>query len=267
MAQSEVTGATAHELAEMRFEHKSTPLYEDHGIEFETCRCLTRIGKQPDDYDGPTRYCQKRVKKMEDYDGHRFDEEAYAPSCRFHGGAQGRHENTPTEQLPHPALARITHGMRAEDEHLRMDFDDDEQALYDGIVEQWPEVYDWPDESVDPARYVILRKVATNIVRSHRAEDYLDEEGEVRITDRYNDEGIVVEPDGEHEENPLAAEYRLLTREIIDMMGELGLTPKERQKMDTLEAEERQSDVVADIAQDALNEDQEFDPGDFEDDD
>lgn len=265
MAQAEVTGATAHELAEMRFEHKSTPLYEDHGIEFETAYCLTRIGKQPEDYDGPTRYCQNRVKKKDDYEGHRFDEGAYAPSCRFHGGEQGQHENARTDQLPHPALARIKHGMRAEDEHLRMDFSEHEQAVYDGIVEQWPEIYDWPDESEDPARYLILRKVATNVVRTTRTEDYLDDRGEFILRDIFDGEGVKV---GEEEdENPLAAEYRLLVREIVDLLGELGLTPKERQKMDTLEAEERQSDVVADIAQDALNEDKDFDPAEFEEND
>jgi len=263
MAQAEVTGATPHEVAEMRAKHKQSRLYQEHGVPFETAYCLTRIGKQPDDYGGPTRYCKRRAIKRDDYDGHQFDEAAYAPSCPFHGGdclvdPEGDH-------LPDdPATVPIKHGVYADDENLRMDFDDTEQRLYDSILETWPDVYDWPPESDDPARYLILRKVATNVVRSNRAENYLDEEGEVHFADVFDDDGIVVGQ--EHEENPLSREYRLLVDEIIDMLRELGLTPKEQQKMDTMEAEEKSHDAVADVASQALSQDKEYDPSEFDDD-
>jgi len=263
MAQSEVTGATPHELAEMRVEHRSSPLYENHGVPFEVAYCLTEIGKQPDEYDGPTRHCQRRASKRDDYDGHRFDEAAYAPSCPFHGGDFS--DNISDEDRPDPLTVAIQHGVYAEDEHLRMDFNDAEQTLYDSIVETWPEVYGWPSEDEDPARYLMLRKVATNVVRSERAEDYLDEEGEVHFAEVFDEDGVVVGE--EPEENALSREYRLLVDEIISMLKELGLTPKERQKMDTMEAEERQHDVVADVAQQALADgDKDYDPTEFEED-
>jgi hypothetical protein len=244
----------------MRVNHASSPLFENHAIPFEIAFCLTEIGKQPEDYGGPTRYCQKRVGK---FDGRTndYEESAYKNSCRFHGG-NNINSGTGTN-LDEPRTAAITHGLFTEDEHLRMDFTDAEQALYDGIVEQWPDIYEWPGEGEDPARYLILRKVATNVVRSERAEDYIDDEGEVRITDVFNEEGVVIDPGGEHEENPLAREYRLLVSEILDMLRELGLTPKARQQMDTMEAEKSRNDALSDIANEALDGDHDYDPDSF----
>lgn len=262
MAAGEVTGATAREVLTLRGQYYNTPLWLDHEVPFDTAYCLTRIGKQPDDYDGPDRYCQRRAKKIEDYDGHPHDEAAYAPSCPFHGGTNNAENNL--DNLENPYTAGIKHGVWAEDEHLQMDFNDAEQALYDSIMETWPEVYEWPPEEQDPARYQILDFVATNIVRSNRCEDYLDDDGEVHLEPVFDDQGVEV---GEKEvENPLAREYRLLVSEIMNMLRELGLTPKERQKMDTLESEENANDAVAEIAGDALaDSDEDYDPDQFDD--
>jgi hypothetical protein len=143
-----------------------------------------------------------------------------------------------------------------------MDFNDDEQELYDRIMEDWPEIYDWPDRSEDPARYRILRRVAVNEVRSLRQEDYLDDH-EVHVEEIPTEAGI----QEKEVENPLAREYRLLMSEVTDQMKELGLTPKERQKMDTLSAQENKEDAVSEIARDALNDgDNEYDPTEFDDD-
>jgi hypothetical protein len=261
MAYGEVTGATKEELLDLRVEHLNNPLGFEHGVPFETAFCVTAIGKQPDEYDGPQRYCTKRASKRDDYDGFRFDEAAYAPACRFHGGDKGgNYEDLPDDHV----LAPIKHGIHATDEHLMMDFTDAEQTLYDSIVEDWPDVYDWPDEGDDPARYLMLRKVARNVVRSNRAEEYLDDEGEVYWRADHDEQGIQI--DENPEENALANEYRLLWSQIEDSLAELGLTPKARQAMDTMEAEEAESNAVADIAQDALSEDKDYDPADFEED-
>lgn len=264
MATEELTGATPVRLANMRVEHRDSPLYKNHNIPFDVAYCLTTIPKQPEDYDGGDRYCIQRAKKIEDFEGDPKTVEAYCSSCRFHGGRNGG--ESPEDNLQDPRVANMRHGLYADDEHLRMDFNDPEQTLYDGIVEQWPDIYDWPAEDEDPARYLILRKVATNVVRSERAEDYIDDEGEVRITDVFNEEGHVIEPDGEHEENPLAREYRLLISEILNMLRELGLTPKARQQMDTMESSESRNDALADIANEALEGEHDYNPEEFGDD-
>lgn len=263
MAQQEVTGKTEGGLEDLRDEFVGQRLHTKFGLSFETVYCLTPIGNQPEEYEGPQRFCSKRVGKYDDREDE-YAPESYKPCCRFHGGSC-TYEGS-TEHLPEPSQAAITHGVYADDDHLQMDFSDNEQRLYDAIMDEWPDIYNWPTEDEDPARYLMLDMVATNVVRSNRAEDYIDEEGEVRISDKYNDEGIVVEPDGEHEENPIAREYRLLIREIKDSLKELGLTPRERQKMDTLESKQDANEAFSDIAASALDSDQEYDPGRFEDD-
>jgi hypothetical protein len=259
MALGEVTGADESEVAEMEKEYFSTPLYQQHGVPFEVAYCLNEIGKQPEDYDGPVRYCQRRAKKKEDYDGHRFDKAAYGYFCPFHGGVG---ETGDASRLDNPLTAGIKHGAYADDEHLKMDFNEEEQSLYDSIMEDWPEIYDWPDRSEDPARYRILRRVAVNEVRAMREEDYIDQH-EVHQEPVFDEQGVEV---GHKEvENPLSREYRLLMSEVTNQMRELGLTPKERQKMDTLESQADKDDSITRVAEDALDSDEEYDPEQFDD--
>lgn len=261
MALQEVSGGTEDEISQMRSEHYQSSFYEKHGLEFETAYCLSPIGCQPDDYDGPQRYCRQRASK---YDGQKdeFTPDAYAPGCRVHGGT-GVVTDPEGDHLPDNAeLIPIKHGLEATDENLQMDFTDAEQKLYDGIMDGWPAAYDWPDREDDPARYQMLEVIATNLVRRQRAEDYLDEDGEVHLDPVFDDQGVEV---GHREvENPIASEYRLLLKEILDHMKELGLTPKERQRMDTMEAEEDQRDAVSEIAQEALGGGKEYDPSEFD---
>jgi hypothetical protein len=259
MAYGKVTGADEDELAEMEKEHFSSPLYQNHGIPFEVADCLNAIGKPPEDYDGPQRYCKNRAVKKDDYDGHRFDKAAYGYFCPFHGGVG---ETGDASRLDNPLTAGITHGAYADDKHLIMDFTDEEQNLYDRIMEDWPEIYDWPDRSEDPARYRILRRVATNEVRSIREEEHLDEVGEIYEKPIYDDQGVQVGI--EEVENPISREYRLLMSEVTDQMRELGLTPKERQKMDTLESQADKDDALTRVAGDALDGDEEYDPDQFD---
>lgn len=246
----------------MEGEHHNSPLYEEHNIPFETAYCLRKIGKQPDDYDGPQRYCTKRAAKKEGYGTREYKEDAYAQFCRFHGGDLSANGHEHKENL-NPLTATIKHGAYADDEHLIMDFTDDEQELYDSIMENWPEIYDWPPRSEDPARYRILRRVAVNEVRALREEEYLDDTGEVYHEPQFDEQGVEV---GHTDaENPLSREYRLLMSEVTDQMKELGLTPKERQKMDTLASEANKDDAISEIARDALHDgDNDYDPDQFD---
>lgn len=259
MAAREITGADNSELEDIEEEYYETPLYVEHNIPFEVAYCLSKIGKQPDHYDGPQRYCKKRSYKKDDgeFDGDQTDKAAFRGRCRFHGG---NGECAHPETLENPLTAGITHGAYAEDENLIMDFTDDEQELYDSIMQDWPEIYNWPDRSEDPARYRILRRVAVNEVRAIREEEYLDDH-EVHHESVFDEQGVEV---GQKDaENPLAREYRLLMSEVTNQMKELGLTPKERQKMDTLEAQEGKDSALTEVAEDALGGDEEYDPDQF----
>lgn len=267
MALREVTGADRDELRVLKGEYYNTPLYLDHGIPFQVAYCLNKIARQPDDYDGPKRYCKRRVAKKDedDYEGDSTDKVAFAVCCPTHGGDVAKHGHEHKDKLENPLTAAIKHGAHAEDENLIMDFNDDEQELYDSIMNDWPEIYDWPDRSEDPARYRILRRVAVNEVRALREEEYLDGH-EVHDEPVFDDQGVEV--GHKDAENPLAREYRLLMSEVTDQMRELGLTPKERQKMDQLSSEAKKDDVLSEVAGDALHgEDQEYDPDRFEDED
>jgi hypothetical protein len=261
MAAGEITGADESELQEMEAEHYESPLYENHSIPFEVAYCLKSIGKQPEEYDGPQRYCKRRAAKKDDYDGHKFDKAAYAGFCKFHGGNMEKVGKENTHFLENRCTAAITHGAYADNENLKMDFDEHEQELYDEIMEDWPEIYDWPPQSEDPARYRILRRVAVNEVRALREEDYLDD-NEVHQEPVFDDQGVEV--GYKDAENPLAREYRLLMSEVTDQMRELGLTPKERQKMDTLESQADKDDAITRVAGDALDGDEEYDPSQFD---
>lgn len=265
MGAGALTGATEKEVAEMEAAFEGSR-HDDHDIPFDRAYCLAKIGKQPDEYDGPQRYCKNRASRVTEEEwAERYDDEydewdvrSFCHTCRFHGRRIDGHPET-----LEPHTAAITHGMRAEDKHLRMDFTDAEQALYDGIVEQWPEVYDWPPESEDPARYLILKKVATNVVRSHRAEDYLDDEGEIHMKSIYEDG---VEVGQEPEENPISGEYRLLVREIVSMLKELGVTPKEQAAQNVSEKSANGLAAIGDAVNDAVvGSDEEYDPDQFED--
>jgi hypothetical protein len=271
MALGEVTGGTVEELESLREDHRSNPLFREDNIPFETAFCLTKIGKQPDDYEGETRFCQHRASKLKrdewdehypDQPFHPKDERAYCLSCNFHGrNITG--DVTGMEKIR--LYAGIKHGLYAEDEHLKMDFDNAEQILYDGIMEQWPEAYDWPPREEDPARYEMLDMVASNVVRRRRAEDYIDDEGEVRIMDRVSAEGIIIEEDGEHQENPIAGEDRRLIHEITNLLKELGLTPKERAKQGTREKGAEALESLTDVVNQAVvGSDGDYDPDEFE---
>lgn len=265
MAAGELTGATPDEVDAMEEEYHESPQYRNHDIPFETAYCLNPIARQPEEYDGPQRFCKRRVAKKddEDYEGSDTDKAAFAVNCHSHGGDVEKAGHQSKHHLDDPGTAAITHGAYADDEHLIMDFDDFEQDLYDEIMEDWPEIYNWPDRSEDPARYRILRRVAVNEVRALREEDYLDNH-EVHAEPVFDETGVEI--GHKDAENPISREYRLLMSEVTNQMKELGLTPKERQKMDTLETEASANEAITEIAADAIGDsDEEYDPDRFDD--
>jgi len=274
MAAGEVTGATPYEVEQMRVEFEESPLHQRYDVEFEEAYCLVRIGKQPEDYDGPTRRCKNRVARLTeaewseqypdeeypDYSSHpNVSSKLYHQRCRFHGRSVTG-DVTGMEEIR--LTVNIKHGLNATDEHLKMDFTDAEQKLYDSIMERWPVAYDWPSEDKDPARYLILDKVAVNVVRSVRAEDYIDENGEIVTIPIFDDQGVQV---GDYDEaNPLATEYRLLVREINNMLKELGLTPKEQAAYANAESGNAAIETMGKLAAEAIGGEREYDPAKFD---
>lgn len=251
MAQAEVTGSTVQELAELKHEYEQSPKFEREGTPFETSWCLTRIGKQPEEYQGPTRYCSNRVARLDD-GGH-------AHSCRFHGANQNADGNNDNLEL----LAAIKHGMYATDEHLQEVFTEADQKLYDFVL-SWAETYGWPSKEEDPVRYDLLEQAAVARVRVARSEKYILDEGEMKREEIYDEAGNLREVDNPH---ALSEDIRLKRKLLIDIMKELGLTPKEQAKMGAEEKSASSAELLAEVAAEAVlggkdDESESFDPDD-----
>ena len=230
MAFGEITGATAAELPDMKERHENAKLYNRNTIEFEDAFCLTRIGKQPEDYDGPQRFCKQYASRLtreewEDrYDDpfpetngmDSFDARAYHGNCNFHG--RGKNPN-PTAHI-RQGFNNLKHGMHAENWRLAEDFSEADDAMFQYIL-SWADIYGWPDRETDPARYDLLEQFAYDRVRSLRAEEYFEEiaaendgQSEIEYRDVRDDEGVVV---GEVPvPNTLGEDLRLLRKDMRD---------------------------------------------------
>ena len=126
MATTEVSGKTIEQLRHLRAEITEKPRAKSSDLEH--CSCVAKIPRQPEDYEGPDRYC--------------FSTNLVGSSkrCKFHGGAgHGNPENL-------DPLANMKHGMNAARENLLSDMRKDgnewQVELYDPIVEDWPAAYD-----------------------------------------------------------------------------------------------------------------------------
>lgn len=214
MAKQSVSGRTAEQLAELRQEY-------DGDMDFERRYCLAKIPHQPEDYDGPQRYCVKRdTRSIGD-----------AWLCPYHGGS-GSVQSQNLEKL-----AAMKHGMTAAREHLIEDFDEKDRALYDWIMESYPEAYDI-DVEESPADAYDLHRLAAEIVRAERGRGFLIEEGEVNETEKYTDEGVIVRNDEgdvvtEKSEHYLSQMMHRQDKKITQLQKELGITRKERERRDT----------------------------------
>jgi len=222
MASNEVTGWLQHEIAERKANRdKETP--------FEETFCLAKIPHQPDDYDGPPRYCMNpRTKQVGS--SHR---------CKHHGGngydAGSRLDDDYLENHVH-----MKSGMKATVENLKEDFDEKDEALYNWIVEAYPEKYDI-DLEANPGLMYDLHRLAAEIVRAERGRGQLMEEGEVRENEVTDEEGrVVTDPNtGEvitkKSKHYLADMMARQDSKITKLEKELGITRKEQRKHDQTE--------------------------------
>lgn len=210
MGSIEVAGATREELESMR---QSWQGGQDD-LPFDRAHCLCPINKQPDDYDGPQRYC-KNMNFINETPGGKT-------RCRYHGGRQG--DNLESS-------AAITHGMHATREHLIEDFDEKDQALYDWILDTWPDAYNI-DFDKDPQAEYDFHRLAAEVVRAERGRGHLIREGEITEKEIYGDEGVIIDADGEvvteKSEHYLAQMLHRQDKKISDLEKELGITRKER---------------------------------------
>jgi len=242
MASGKVTGKTAEEIEDLRAEFAE--MKRSEWIEFEDYYCLAKIPRQPDDYDGPQRYCSSN------------NVEHKIKRCKFHGG------RNKTEHLD--PLANMKHGMRATRESLMKDMHSDgnewQLDLYEWITESWPEAYD-VDVSEDPLAEYEFHALAVEIVRAERAEGYILREGE-------NGKKRVFSPTGEQyfDDIPhyLADMIQRQRKLIMKMEDNLGISRKKRlqndQAADATEVMKSFADVGASLIKGA---DTEYDPERF----
>lgn len=255
MASQKVTGWTNEQLMEEQAHFEGR-----HGYDFTDWFCLKQIPRQPDDYDGPDRYCKNPTSPKD-------DEEGRHPGCHWHKGVAGTEaaetaaDHLEDDQFEEGNTAATTHGMYTEDENLKDDFSEADEELFD-LIMGWAEDYGFGEGS--PA-YMELESLALSKVREMRAEKYLNENGELVEREQYNPEAERVET--WEEVHPLSDHLRLKKKTILSIMKELGLTPKSEAQMGEAEANASASEAIGEVAAEALDSDEnEYDPGEFSDD-
>lgn len=261
MAKFEVTGLTKKELAERRetYEARRERRGEtDERPPFDERFCLWKIPRQPEDYEGPPRYCTKIAYK---------ELESGRPICDIH--YKPNFQTPRPENLDNPRTASMTHGMTAELKSLRQDLSEKDRALYDWIVERYSDAYDL-DLSADPAVAVDLHRLAMEIVRAERGRGHLIEEGEVHEKKIRDDEGhFVVDENGkvvtEKSEHYLAQMMHRQDKKITDLHRELLVSRRERSKHDTADEAVEGIKSFAEIGAQILDrDDKEYDPDDWD---
>lgn len=237
MAKNEVTGKTKEELRELRreFEQSNRSKFYD----FEDCFCLAKIPRQPENYDGPPRYC---VNRDLDYE---------SKTCKFHGGA-----GYPNPEKLEP-LANMKHGMYAKRENLIKDFSDADEQLYEWIVETWPEAYDINVED-DPLAEYEFHALAVEIVRAERAEGFLIREGEDNKKKVFSPDGSVHYEDIPHYLADMLQRQRKL---IMRMEDNLGISRKKRMQDEKAEDATDLMKSFAEVGASLISEaDEDYDP-------
>lgn len=245
MAKYKKTGRTWEQILEMQEEY-------DGNKPFDQQYCLSKIPHQPEEYDGPPRFCIRQGG---------LRQRGSNMLCKFHGG-HGSHD---PERLD--KLGAMKHGMKATREHLIEDFDEKDQALYDWVVEHFPDAYDIDVEN-DPTAAYDLHRLAAEIVRAERGRGFLLDEGEVNETPVRNDEGRVVTDDNgdivtEKSEHYLAKMMDRQDRKITKLEKELMISRKERAKQENTDSAVEAIKSFSELGQKFLNRDsKDFDPDD-----
>lgn len=245
MALGEITGATVAGITGLRSDFLKTPLSRQ--LSFEEAYCLTRIGKQPEEYDGPTRYCQNRAATQ--------DDGTKAVSCRFHGGA-GSGSIDP--------LANMSHGFFVNSANLEDTLEDFELEFYEEVMYEWPDKYGI-DFEADPSAAEDLHALAQAIIRDERANAELNRNRDLTVhRSQYDAQGIEVgtEPDAHYLIDKEQSQRRL----VMKMKDELGISRKHRDVMDSTEdATDAVSGLVEGMRSALDKEEHDYDPDDFED--
>ena len=235
MASKGVTGKTKEELAEMRAEFNTKPRSEHY--DFEECFCLAKIPRQPEDYDGPQRFCASRnVKKT--------------GRCKFHLGYAELHP----ENLD--KLASLKHGMYATDEHLRQTMNEREEELYDWVL-SWPEKYNI-DLEADPSAAHDFHTLAIEIVREARGKDYILRNSEIREKGVYLPDGTLVET--EELPNTLNEAMASQVRLIQKIKDSLGITRKQQAKNEQVKNASEVMDGLVGAMSEMVSDKEEYDP-------
>jgi hypothetical protein len=239
MATTGVTGKPQVEIIGMRRNAEE----RNHPIEFEKRFCLAKIPRQPEDYDGPERYCVQTNVIHPSY------------RCKFHGGAG--HGN-PKYLDP---LANMKHGMKATRESILKDMKREGNEwqidLYEWITEEWPETYN-VDLEADPLAQYEFHALAVEIVRAERAEGYILREGENGKKRVFSPQGDMYYDDIPHYLADMLQRQRKL---VMKMEDNLGISRKKRmandQAQDATDVMKSFAEIGAKLITGA---DQEYDP-------
>jgi len=227
MSHYEVTGWLQHEVAERRSDFRET--HSDDDKQFDETFCLAKIPNQPEEYDGPPRYCMStetnRLKGSDSW------------LCHHHGGHGGDPGDKGERHPENLVDIHMKSGMQATVENLKDDFDDKDEKLYEWIVESYPQKYDI-DLEANPGLVYDLHRLAIEIVRAERGRGYLLEEGEVQEQELTDEDGcIVTDPNTGEVVTQKSKHYlaEMMARQdskITKLEKELGITRKEQERRD-----------------------------------
>lgn len=240
MASGEVSGKTVQEIAEMRYRFKKSPrgdLYE-----FDKYYCLAGPLRQPEDYDGPDRFCSQPALNN--------------GRCRFHGGKNpGKPENL-------ERFANLKHSMYATEATIRETMTDEERELYDWIM-SWAEVYGIDPEE-DPSAYDDLQTLAIERVRQKRSSDYILAKGtEVTKEGVYTAQGELLEQ--KEVPHSLIDAHQAQIRLIQKIKDTLGITRKQQKSEEKADSALEVMDSFAGALGDLISDESgTYDPDEFE---
>jgi len=212
MARESITGITPEEVKAKRYEFD---VEEDHNPSFDEAYCLCEIPHQPDNYDGPPRFCYSAA----------TGKVGGVTRCKHHG----RHADTSNLDK----LAAMTHGLTALRKHIRQTFDKKDAALYDWVVNKYPAAYDLNIEE-SPADAYDIHRLAVEIVRAERGRGHILSEGEIHEEEKVGEQGVVIDDNGEivteKSSHYMARMLKDQDSKITQLQKELGITRKERQR-------------------------------------